>query len=256
MPLSHQEIKDLLDQSYMEYNQPGFIPDDPISIPHQFTGKEDIEIAGFFAAILAWGNRATIIRNANKILKWMDHDPSGFIRGFQEKDLKPFVGFVHRTFNGEDCLFFLHALKNIYLNHGGLEKSFSPDSDKDEIKTGITNFRNLFFELPHLRRTEKHIANPKKGSSAKRINMFLRWMVRKNNRGVDFGIWTSIASSRLMCPLDVHTGTVSRKLGLLDRKQDDWKAVEELTNNLRKFDQEDPVKYDLALFGLGVNRRI
>lgn len=249
-------IKDLLEEALLRYNQPGFIPDDPVSVPHRFKGKENIEIAGFFAATLAWGNRKTIIRNTMTLMKWMDDDPHAFITGFTDQDLKPFSGFVHRTFNGDDCLYFLHALRYLYTEKGGLEGAFTGDFPFIDIKTAIGRFRNSFFSLPHLPRTQKHVANPLKNSSAKRINMFLRWMVRTNEGGVDFGLWNRMPLAQLMCPLDVHSGAVARKLGLLDRKQNDWKAVEELTASLRRFDAADPVKYDLALFGLGVDRRL
>lgn len=249
----HEEIKDLLDRYYLEFHRTGFIENDPLLIPHRYSKKEDIEIAGFFAAILAWGNRKTIIQNTNRLLGWMDHDPSGFIRGFVESDLKPFAGFVHRTFNGDDCLFFLHALQSIYLRHGGLEQVFQGRTQGNEIKEAIRNFRNVFFQVPHLPRSEKHLANPDKNATAKRINMYLRWMVRKDPAGIDFGIWKNIKPSMLMCPLDVHTGKTSRKLGILNRKQDDWKAVEELTAFLRNLDPSDPVKYDIALFSMGLH---
>lgn len=254
--MNYYQVKELLDKSVLEFNRPDFIPDDPISIPHRFTSKEDIEIAGFLVAILAWGNRKTIIRNTNSLLTWMDNAPAQFIRNFKEGDLKPFTQFVHRTFNGDDCLFFLNSLQNIYTRHEGLEQAFSSDADESEAKYAIMNFRQIFLQTPHLQRSEKHLANPQKNSSAKRINMFLRWMVRKDSRGVDFGLWNSLSPAALMCPLDVHTANVSRQLGLLSRKQNDWKAVEELTGSLREFDPDDPVKYDLALFGLGVNHRV
>lgn len=250
-----EDIRSLLDQAYLEFNAPGFIEDDPVSIPHRFTRKEDIEIAGFFAAILAWGNRKTIIRNTDSLMRSMDSAPFDFILNFKEKDLKPFAGFVHRTFNGDDCIFFLHALQHIYRHHNGLEAVFKGRKPGAEVKEAIANFRKAFFDQPHLGRSEKHIANPEKNSSAKRINMFLRWMVRKDKRGVDFGIWKGLEPAMLMCPLDVHTGNVSRRLGLLNRKQDDWKAVEELTASLRLLDPADPVKYDIALFGLGMSHR-
>jgi len=241
-------LKPFLEEKVRQYNQSYFIKEDPISVPHLFSRKEDIEIAGFLAATIAWGNRKTIIKNARELLRMMDDAPFDFITGFSENDLKPFLPFVHRTFNGDDCICFLHALKNIYLNHSGLESAFSGN----DVKHAIINFRDVFFETPHLKRTEKHVANPDKKSSAKRINMFLRWMVRDDGRGVDFGIWKNLKPSMLMCPLDVHSGNVSRKLGLLARKQNDWQAVEELTANLRILDKTDPVKYDFALFGLGV----
>jgi uncharacterized protein (TIGR02757 family) len=245
--LSFEELKEFLDEKYLQFNVEGFIVDDPISIPHQFTEKGDIEIAGFLAATLAWGQRKTIIRKANEIIAGMDLAPHDFILNAQKQDLERFGSFVHRTFNGEDCIFFISALQNIYKNHGGLESCFrGPD-----VKTAIGNFREIFFELPHPMRAQKHVANPLKGSSAKRINMFLRWMVRKDKSGIDFGIWKNIKPADLYCPLDVHSGSTARKLGLLSRKQNDWKAVDELTQNLRKFDPEDPVKYDIALFALG-----
>lgn len=253
---SLEPVKALLDQAFLEYNTTRFIADDPVSVPHLFTKKEDIEIAGFLAAVLAWGNRKTIIRNTGRLLEWMDNDPHAFILGFREKDLKPFAGFVHRTFNGDDCICFMNGLQNTYRNHGGLEKAFALESRGSGARDAIENFRMVFFDIPHLQRTEKHIASPLRNSSAKRINMFLRWMVRKDDKGVDFGIWDSIKPAQLMCPLDVHTGNVSRKLGLLGRKQNDWKSVEELTASLRRMDPLDPVKYDIALFGLGVNARI
>jgi uncharacterized protein (TIGR02757 family) len=248
-----QELKEFLDEKVLLYNGPSFIELDPVSIPHLFTEKEDIEIAGFFAATIAWGQRPTIIRNAKKLMQWMDNAPHDFVLNFEEEDLKPFKSFVHRTFNGNDCIYFLKALQNIYRHHSGLSHLFtisSPGGD-DGIKKAIVFCRNKFFELPHMKRTEKHFSNPADGSACKRINMYLRWMVRKDKAGVDFGIWKQ-SPSLLVCPLDVHSGRIARKLGLLKRKQNDWKAALELTQNLRKFDPSDPVKYDLALFGLGV----
>lgn len=251
-----EAVKKMLEKAFREFNTTGFIPDDPVSVPHRFSKKEDIEIAAFFAAILAWGNRKTIIRNALTLMDWMDNDPHAFITGHREKDLKPFATFVHRTFNGDDCLFFIHSLRHIYLEYGGLEMVFQGKTPGSEIKEAIVNFREIFFGQDHLARSEKHIADPRKKASAKRINMFLRWMVRKDDHGVDFGIWETLNPATLMCPLDVHTGTVSRKLGLLKRKQDDWQAVEELTASLRILDPADPVKYDIALFGLGAYRQL
>ncbi len=249
-------VRLLLDQAYLEFNRPGFIGNDPVLVPHRFSGKEDIEIAGFFAAVLAWGNRKTIIRNTLLLISWMDNAPYEFIMNFKERDLLPFTRFVHRTFNGDDCIFFLNSLQNIYRYHKGLEHVFCAPTKGMEARDAILHFRKVFFEPPHLLRSEKHIANPAKNASAKRINMFLRWMVRKDEKGVDFGIWTKLKPAMLMCPLDVHTGNTSRKLGLLHRKQNDWKAVEELTGALRSLDPVDPVKYDLALFGLGANHRL
>lgn len=251
MKKSFSELKKFLDQKVALYNQPGFIENDTVSIPHLFMRKEDIEITAFLSATISWGNRKSIITNANKIINLMGGNPFDFIMNFTDADAKPFEQFVHRTFNGSDCIAFLWSIKHIYQTHGGLENVFS---GKD-MKTKIINFRKIFFEIPHPKRAQKHVANPERNSAAKRINMFLRWMVRRDDAKVDFGIWYTISSSELMCPLDVHSGKVARKLGLLQRKQDDWRAVEELTKNLRQFDPVDPVKYDFALFGLGVNEK-
>jgi uncharacterized protein (TIGR02757 family) len=245
-----KDIKNFLDENYLKYNKPAFIENDPVSIPHLFSKKEDIEIAGLLAATIAWGNRKSIIVNANKLMKWMDLDPHDFILNHSKGDLKIFEKFVHRTFNGKDCIFFIQSLANIYREHGGLENTFKGT----DLKERIIHFRKIFLEIKHLKRSEKHVSDPASGSAAKRLCMFLRWMVRKDNKGVDFGIWKSISPSELCLPLDVHTGNVSRALGLLQRKQNDWKAVEEITSVLREFDKNDPVKYDFALFGLGVDK--
>lgn len=247
------EIKDFLDEKARQYNHPDFIATDPITIPHRFAKKEDIEIAGFLTAILAWGQRPTILKNAGYLMDSMDRKPYEFILQFSEDDLLPFQRFVHRTFNAEDCRVFLYALQHIYRNHGGLEKVFHAGFKKyGHMEGAIHYFRNVFFEQVLPGRTGKHIADPLKNSSAKRICMFLRWMIRKDKAGVDFGIWKSISPAVLYAPLDLHSGNTARKLGLLTRKQDDWKAVSELTACLTKFDPEDPVKYDFALYGLGV----
>jgi uncharacterized protein (TIGR02757 family) len=247
------ELKSFLDEKYLLYNNRSFIETDPISIPHLFTKKEDIEIAGFLASTIAWGQRKSIIANSNKLMKWMDDSPYDFIISHKKKDLDPFKKFVHRTFNGEDCIFFMRSLQNIYKRHKGLEYCFAKGIQKDDqnIKNAIVSFRNVFLKIDHLKRTEKHISNPLAKSSSKRLCMYLRWMVRKDNKGVDFGIWNSIDPSQLCLPLDVHTGNVSRKLGLLNRTQNDWQAVEEITEVLKQFDPKDPVKYDFSLFGLG-----
>ncbi|NOX47398.1 MAG: TIGR02757 family protein [Chlorobi bacterium] len=250
LPLT--ELHNFLEEKYDRYNRPDFIESDPISIPHQFTRKEDIEISAFLTATIAWGNRKMIIRNANRLMDLMDRAPYDFIQNFTDDDLRIFENFVHRTFNGADLAYFLKSLRNIYQNHGGLETIFSNHEESDSMKEVITRFHNLFFELEHQSRTRKHVANTAKNSAAKRINMFLRWMVRNDKRGVDFGIWENIPTRKLLCPLDVHSGNVARKLGLLARNANDWKAVEELTEKLRGFDEADPVKYDFALFGLGV----
>ena len=246
-----QNIKEILDNAYLKFNQKNFIENDPISIPHLFTKKEDLEIAGFFAATLAWGNRKSIIKNCTKLLDLMDMQPHDFILNHSKKELKLFEKFVHRTFNTIDCSYFIISLKNIYINHKGLSAIFN--SNKNDIAYHIFNFRKIFFELNHLTRTEKHVSNPLKNSSSKRICMYLRWMVRKDSFGVDFGIWNHIKPSQLYLPLDVHTGNVSRYLGLLNRKQNDWKAVTELTEILKLYDSKDPVKYDFSLFGLGID---
>lgn len=250
------ELKDFLDGSYLKYNNRSFIENDPVSIPHLFTKKEDIEIAAFLSATIAWGNRKSIITNANKLMQWMDHAPHDFILNHSKKELKPFENFVHRTFNGTDCIFFLQSLKNIYSNNKDLEAAFKNTINTSDLnlKHNIVSFRNLFLETKHLSRSEKHISNPAQKSSAKRLCMFLRWMVRDDKKGVDFGIWKSISSKDLCLPLDVHTGNVSRTLGLLKRTQNDWQAVEEITSVLRQLDPKDPVKYDFALFGIGVNK--
>jgi len=247
------DLKDFLEEKYDKYNRLDFIESDPVSIPHQFSKKEDIEIAGFLAATIAWGQRVTIINNANKMMKLMGNNPHDFVMSAKPKDLKRFDEFVHRTFNGVDAMFFMKSLQNIYKNYGDLQNAFSPTSKSDETLSAISNFRKIFFSIDHPHRTGKHVSNPTENSSAKRLCMYLRWMVRNDKRGVDFGIWDKkLLPSQLMCPLDVHSGNVARKLGLLKRTQNDWKAVEELTACLRKFDAKDPVKYDFALFGLGV----
>ena len=259
MKLNKKDLKEFLEEKYNQYNRIDFIDSDPISIPHQFTKKEDIEIAGFLTATIAWGQRVTIINNANKLIKLMDNSPYDFVMNTKEIDFVRLESFVHRTFNSVDTIYFMKSLQNIYKHHGGLEKVFIPViSDGHDLNNqcmnSITNFRNLFFSIPHPSRTTKHISNPSENSSAKRLCMYLRWMIRNDKRGVDFGIWKNkkFDASHLMCPLDVHSGKVARKLGLLKRTQNDWKAVSELTFNLQQYDATDPVKYDFALFGLGV----
>lgn len=251
--MNRNEIKDFLEEKYLKYNCPDFIIDDPVSIPHLFTKKEDIEIAGFFSAIIAWGQRSTIIKNARKLVDLMEDEPYRFILESSKKDLECFNNFYHRTFNGIDARFFIESLKNMYKNYSGMEEVFNKGFEtNNSVYSAIKYFRQFFLKQNCPLRTRKHIANVSNGSSAKRLNMFLRWMVRKDKAGVDFGIWEKIPATALMLPLDVHTGNVARKLDLLNRKQNDWKAVEEVTANLRKFDPNDPVKYDFALFGLGI----
>ena len=246
------ELKEFLDEKVILYNNPKFIDSDPIQIPHLFSKKEDIEISGFLTAIISWGNRTMIIRNAHKMMELLDNSPHDFILNHQEKDLKHLEGFVHRTFNYIDFQQFIKSLQHIYLQRGGLEQALSIKDGSKTYQTAINNFKTLFFEVDHQTRTQKHISDPLKNSAAKRINMFLRWMVRNDQAGVDFGIWKTHNSAHLSCPLDVHSGNVARKLKLLLRKQNDWKAVTELDKNLRSLDASDPVKYDFALFGLGV----
>ena len=250
--MNSNEIKDFLDYKAAEYEQPSFLEYDPIQIPHLFNKKEDIEIAGFLISSIAWGNRLSIIKSGKRMLELMGNDPYHFVMQHTEKDLDTFSNFVHRTFNGSDLSYFIRSLRNLYVKYDGLEATFSKTLNNDRLVQNINEFRNSFFELEHEKRTEKHVANPFKGSAAKRINMFLRWMVRDSKNGVDFGLWKSISPSQLSCPLDIHSGNVARSLGLLYRKQNDQKAVEELDLNLRKYDPQDPVKYDYALFGLGV----
>ncbi len=245
-------LKDFLDEKVSLYNNPKFIESDPIQIPHTFSQMEDIEISGFLIATIAWGNRKSIIKNGQRLLELMGGSPYEFIMEFSAKEHSHLSNFVHRTFNGEDLVYFILALQNIYKNHGGLESIFTREVNRTSVQQGIHHFKNIFFELPHLVRTEKHISDPMKNSAAKRLNMFLRWMVRNDTAGVDFGIWKGISPALLSCPLDVHSGNVARKLGLLKRRQNDSKAVLELDATLRKFDPQDPVKYDFALFGLGV----
>ncbi len=250
--MDQKELKEFLDEKVMLYNNPSFIESDPIQIPHLFSKKEDIEISGFLTAIISWGNRKMIIRNALKMMELLDNAPYDFIINHQKSDLKPFKNFVHRTFNSEDLYQFIKSLEHLYKKHQGLEKTLAIIGEKTTYIEAIHNLKKIFFEIPHLQRTKKHLSDPLKNSAAKRINMFLRWMVRNDQTGVDFGIWKTHNAANLSCPLDVHSGNVARKLALLSRKQNDWKAVTELDINLRKLDHEDPVKYDFALFGLGV----
>lgn len=252
--MTESEIKQLLEEKYEEYCSVDFIESDPVSIPHRFEDKQDIEISGLIAATIAWGQRPTIIKNANKAMTLIGNEPYRFVMEHSENDLKALDGFVHRTFNAEDLKHFIRSLKSIYSKYDSLEDVFLSGiqhGDKN-LKHAIHHFKQEFFSIPHEKRTRKHVADPMKGSSAKRINMYLRWMCRPSDKGVDFGFWKRIPTSVLSCPLDVHSGRNARQLGLLNRTQNDWKAVEELDTSLRRFDAEDPVKYDYALFGLGV----
>jgi len=246
------ELKEYLDEKVTQYNSPNFIESDPIQIPHQYDLKEDIEISGFLTATIAWGNRTMIIKNGHKMMQMMGNSPYDFVMSYNETQLKLLDGFVHRTFNSVDFGFFIKALNHIYTNHGGMEKVFSLHQSTGSILPAITEFKRLFFSVEHPIRTTKHVSDPAKGSSSKRINMMLRWFCRQDNHGVDFGIWKNIPPTILSCPLDVHSGNVARQFDLLTRKQNDVKALNELDSNLRLLDANDPVKYDFALFGLGV----
>ena len=251
-----QQIQDLLNSKVKEYNRLDFIENDPISIPHQFRKKQDIEIMGFWAAMLAWGQRKTIINKCNQLVMMMDNAPHDFICNHQEKDLVRFSDFKHRTFNNTDTLYFLAFFKDFYSKNDSLETAFSQHLKPSDENVGnaIIGFEKTFFASDDFpQRTKKHIATPLKKSACKRINMFLRWMVRKDLQAVDFGIWENIETSQLICPLDIHVSRVSKKLGLLHRKQSDWKAAVHLTEQLKTLDKQDPVKYDFALFGLGLS---
>lgn len=246
------ELKSFLDEKVSLYNNPNFIESDPIQIPHSFSIKEDIEISGFLSATIAWGNRKMIISNSKKMMDLMGNSPYDFVMNHQDYHLEQLENFVHRTFNSTDLITFVKGLQNIYNNHGGLEAVFSNNIEDNSTQKSISEFKRNFFQIKHQNRTQKHISDPLNNSAAKRINMFLRWMVRNDNKGVDFGLWKNIPMSALSCPLDVHSGNVARKLDLLTRKQNDAKALLELDTNLRNLDPNDPVKYDFALFGLGV----
>ena len=249
------ELKEFLDEKADFYEQKQFIENDPIIIPHDFNNKLDIEISGFIISIISWGNRKSIINSGHKIITFLESSPYDFIINHSDQDLKRIKGNIHRTFNSEDLIYFIKSLKNIYINYNGLEGIMSNNKNGDNLQERISNFKKIFFELNHPKRTKKHLPDPLNGSAAKRFNMFLRWMVRSNNKGIDFGIWKSISTSQLSCPLDVHSGNTARKLGLLNRNQNDSLAVNELDLKLREMDKMDPVKYDFALFGLSVNEK-
>ncbi|MGM0573727.1 MAG: TIGR02757 family protein [Bacteroidota bacterium] len=246
------DIKGFLDEKADKYNNPDFIETDPIVVPHQFTRKEDIEIAGFLTASIAWGKRETIIKNAFTLMELMGYTPYDFVMNHQAHHLEKLDHFVHRTFNAVDAKYFIRALKHIYTHQGGPETLIAASVSENSVIPSLSNFHTVFFSLPHPLRTRKHVSDPNKGSSAKKINMYLRWMVRQDKKGVDFGLWKTVSPAILSCPLDVHTGNVARKLGLLTRKQNDLKAVCDLDSALRAMDCHDPVRYDYALFGLGM----
>ncbi len=253
--LNFEELKDFLDEMVDKFNQPNFIENDPIQIPHRYSNAQDIEIAAFLTSTIAWGRRDMIIKSANRIMELMDDSPADFVMNSTVADLNGVEKFVHRTFNGGDLGYFIGALKRIYKDKGGMQKVFKDGLDVRndiDMKNALIHFNEVFFaEVPSNFRTRKHIGNPQKGSAAKRLVMFLRWMVRKDHKQVDFGLWSDLPMSHLSCPLDVHTGNVGRMLGFIDRKQNDWKTVMELDQSFRKMDAEDPAKYDFALFGLG-----
>jgi uncharacterized protein (TIGR02757 family) len=250
-----KKIKDLLNAKVDLYNQPSFIKDDPILVPHLFSKKQDIEIAGFFAALFAWGNRTTIIQKSKELMQLMDMAPHDFIVNHTDNDLKKLVHFKHRTFNATDLLYFVEFLRFHYSKHPFLESAFTKGLQPGDqtIENALQAFHHYFFSLEEYPpRTKKHIATPEKGSTCKRLNMYLRWMVRKDKAGVDFGIWENISTSQLVCPIDLHVARVAKRFNLLNRKQIDWQAALELTAHLRTLDNNDPVKYDFALFGLGI----
>lgn len=246
------EIKEFLEFKVQQYNKPSFIELDPISIPHQFSTKEDIEISAFLTATISWGNRKAILKAANDLMGIMGESPFDYVMNANSNQIKRAAGFYYRTFNGSDLTYFIQSLRNIYTYHGGLETIFLKNANNN-LHDSITKFRTIFFELLHEERTEKHVSNPSKGSAAKRLHMMLRWLVRKDSNGVDFGIWKGISPSILSIPLDLHSGNTARKLGLISRKQNDLKAVMELDSICRIFDPNDPARFDFALFGLGVN---
>lgn len=259
-----QNLHDLLTEKAWQYNNPNFIETDPISIPHRFTLQQDIEIAGFFAATLAWGQRATIINKCNELLAMMDNKPHAFMLHHRLNDLKPFTKFKHRTFNATDTLYFIERLSTYYRTHASLEEAFVQNlnlmqpavADEFPIEQALIQFNKMFFDLPDApARTQKHVSTPARKSACKRLNMFLRWMVRQDSRGVDFGIWKNISPSQLVCPCDVHVERVARKFKLISRKGMNWQGAIELTSNLRQLNATDPVLYDFALFGMGVMER-
>ncbi len=252
-----KRLKNLLDEKVRLYNQPSFIDRDPVSVPHRFTKKQDIEISGLFAAVLAWGNRTSIINNCNRLMHWMDEAPHDFILHHKETDLKRFLTFAHRTFNATDLLYFISFLQYHYTHSASLEDAFVPANTyrHETVEQALVHFHDYFFSIEHPERTRKHIATPARKSACKRINMYLRWMVRKDNNGVDFGIWKKLSPRQLICPLDVHVARVANRLGLLDNDKSNWQNAVLLTEKLRQLNPTDPAVYDYALFGLGMAER-
>jgi uncharacterized protein (TIGR02757 family) len=255
---SNVHLKQLLDAKVCLYNKPGFIEKDPLCIPHSFSKKQDIEISGLFAATLAWGNRTTIINNCRKLMGWMDNAPYDFVKNHKDTDLKPFVHFVHRTFNATDLLYFMELLQFHYHAHDTLEVAFVTGRryEGENVEQALIYFHNYFFSIEHPERTRKHVATPTRNSACKRLNMYLRWMVRKDKSGVDFGIWKKIAPAQLICPLDVHVARVAERLGMIDNIKSDWNNAVKLTARLKQMKPEDPAVYDYALFGLGAEERL
>ncbi len=252
--LTHDELRELLEELHDRFNREEFVERDPISVPHRYLKREDREIAGFMASTIAWGNRKAIVKSAHRMMEYMDDTPYDFVLNASDQDLKRLESYVHRTFNGLDFRDFIMCLRGIYNHWGGIGTYFEQHyAQHESIPQALSDFRSEFFVAEHQPRCEKHLSSIDKGAACKRTNMFIRWMVRRDNRGVDFGEWSTIPMSAIYMPLDVHSGNVARALGLLGRKQSDWKAVYELTSKLREFDEEDPVKYDFALFGAGID---
>lgn len=254
MKVSGSSLKAYLDEQAERFNQPWFVEQDPVSIPHRYVRKEDIEIAGFLTATISWGNRRSILDDADRMMNLLGNSPYDFVRSAGNRHLQRISGCVHRTFQSEDLRYFLRALRRLYEEEGGMEEVFFRYAVPGDLQPAISRFRALFFSMPHPERTTKHISDPERGSAAKRINMMLRWFVRQDNGGVDLGIWKTLDPAWLSCPLDVHSGKIARELGLLHRKQNDARAVQELDKSLRSLDPLDPVRYDFALFGIGVSR--
>ncbi len=254
---NREQLKRFLDAKVLLYNQPSFIEKDPISVPHSFTKKQDVEIAGLFAAVLAWGNRTTIINNCKKLMGWMGNSPYDFILNHKDTQLKPFVRFAHRTFNATDLLYFLHFLQYHYRKYDSMEDAFVPGKSYSEanVQQALINFHRYFFSIEHPQRTRKHISTPERNSACKRINMYLRWMVRKDKSGVDFGIWNKIKPHQLVCPLDVHVARVAERMELIDNDKSNWVNALELTDRLKELNPDDPAIYDFALFGIGMAER-
>ena len=253
--MNFTHLKDFLDEKVDYYNTPDFIAEDPISVPHGYSKRQDIEIAGLFAAVFAWGLRKTIIKKCHELFELMDNDPHNFILNHSSGDLKLFLKFKHRTFNATDVLYFILWLRWYYKKEDSLETAFIYKDSS--MKVALTGFHHLFFSLPEApHRTRKHVATPERNAACKRLNMYLRWMVRNDDNGVDFGLWKNLKPANLICPCDVHVDRIARKFQMIKRKKTDWSAAIELTENLKKMDSEDPIKYDFALFGLGVIEKI